>query len=234
VLKLVDSYVPPRSCREHLLSDVPLVLPAVQQHQLSLIVEESQRIASDRLSRLPPGALRLSADEALAVAAYTFDLGLNSESEDGADNFYNQLNDCLRERNTQKIIRLKPYLSYLLRALAKFPAVQTTVYRGIPADSLDIVLEKYKIGTMVHWSAFTPTSTEISTAKQFAQGPGGVIFRIRVINGRCVSLYSYCRSEEEILLSPNSVFVVTAECHGDADGYILVDMVERREEGYVF
>jgi len=216
-----------------MLSDLPLALPGVQR-QLSLIVEESQRIASDRLSRLPAGALRLTTDEALAVAAYTFDLGLSSESEDGADNFYNQLNDCLRERNAQKIIRLKPYLSYLLRALAKFPTIEATVYRGIPAENLSIVQEKYKMGTSVHWSAFTSTSTEIAQAKQFAQGPGGIIFRIKVINGRCVSLYSYCRSEEEILLSPNSAFFVTAECHPDADGYMLVDMVERREEGYVF
>ena len=214
-----------------MLRDFPGALPGVQQ--LAFIVEESQRIASDRLSRLPVGALRLEVDEALAVAAYTFDLGFNSEQE-GADNLYNQLNDCLRERNAQKMVLLKPYLSYLLRALVKFPVLKTTVYRGIPAESVDVVREKYKEGSKVHWSAFTSTSTDIATAKQFAQGRGGILFRVNVRNGRCVSLYSHCMSEDEVLLSPNSVFVVTAECHQDQDGFILVDMLELLEEEYVF
>ena len=214
-----------------MLQDFPQALPGVQQ--LAFIVEESQLVAADRLSRLPPGALRLTEDEALAVAAYTFDLGFNSEQK-GADNLYNQLNDSLRERNAQKMALLKPYLAYLMRALAKFPAVETTVYRGIPAESLGIVQEKYRVGTKVHWSAFTSTSTNIITAKQFAQGPGGIIFRVKILNGRSVSLYSCIMNEEEVLLSPNSVFFVTAECHPSEDGYMFVDMIEVRGEGYVF
>ena len=214
-----------------MLRDFPQALPGVQR--LDLILEESQRIASDRLSRLPAGALRLTEDEALAVAAYTFDLGVISESE-GADNLFNQLNDCLRERNSLRMAQLRPYLSFLLGALAKFPAVEMTLYRGIPAESLGIVQERYKVGTRIHWSAFTSTSTDIAMAKQFAQGPGGIIFRVNVRNGRCVSLYSYHMAENEVLLSPNSAFVVTAECHPSEDGYVLVDMVEVRREGYVF
>ena len=222
-LKVPDSYLPARSCEEHMLQYFPLALPGVQQ--LALIVEESQRIASDRLSRLAMGALRLTEDEALAVASYTFDLGVYSE-HDGADNLCNQLNDCLRKRTANNIALLKPYLAYLQRALAKFPVVETTVYLGIPAKSLDIVREKYKKDTRVHWSAFTSTSTHIATAKQCAEGQGGIIFRIDVMNGRCLSLYSYSMSEEEILLSPNSAFVVKAECHLNEDGYMQVDMTE--------
>ena len=227
LLKIPDSYLPPNSCKEHMLRDFPRALPRVQQ--LAFIVVESQRIASDRLSRSPPGTIRLTEDEALAVAAYTFDLGFNSELE-GEDNLYNQLNDCLRERNVQRMTLLKPYLSYFLRALTKFPAVQATVYRGVPADCLGVVREKYKVGTKVSWSAFTSTYTDIATAKQFAQGPGGVVFRINnVLNGR--SLSPFCTIDCEVLLSPNSVFIVIAECLQDADGYIIVNMVEHRGEG---
>ena len=231
LLTIPDSYRPPYSCREHILQDFPGALPGVRQ--LAFILEESQRIATDRLSRLPVEALRLTEDEALAVASYTFDLGIGSDRE-GEDNLYNQLNNCLRERNAQTLDLLKPYLSYLFGALAKFPVIKTRVYRGIPAASLGIVLEKYKPGTRVHWGALISTSTNISTAKQFALGPGGTIFRLNILNGRRCSLYSYSMSEDEVLLSPNSVFVVTAECRQDEDGYVLVDMVEIRGEGYVF
>ena len=116
--------------------------------------------------------------------------GVNSE-HGSADNLYSQLNDCLREGDAKKLTLLKPYLSYLRRALGKLPAVQTTVYRGIPAESLGVVREKYKIRAMVYWSAFTSTSTDISAAKRFAQGPGGIIFRIDAVNGRRVSEYFF-------------------------------------------
>ena len=39
-------------------------------------------------------------------------------------------------------------------------------------------------------------------------------------------------SEEEVLLSPNSAFVLTSECRQDEDGHVLVDMMELHEEGY--
>ena len=223
VLMSLDSYLPPNTCREHMCQDFPEALPEVQQ--LAYIVEESLLVAADRLSCLPPDARRLTEDEALAVAAFTFDLGSNSELED-KDNLFNQLNDCLRERNDEKINKLKPYLTYLFRAFTKLPIVRTTVYRGIPAENFGIAADRYKIGTRVHWSAFISTSTNMVTAKQSAQGPGGIIFRINALNGRRVSLYSSCINEEEVLLSPNSVFIVTSECYQDEDGYLLVDMIE--------
>ena len=231
LVNLPDSYRPPYSGKEHMLRDFPGALPRPQQ--LAVVAEESQVIASDRLSRLSVGTLKLTEDEAFAVAAHTFDSGFNNELR-GADNVFHQLNECLRERDDHKMFLLQPYLSYLFRALGKLPAIQTTVYRGIPAASLEIVREKYKMRTMVYWSTFTLTSTDISTAKMLARGPGGIIFRIDAVNGRRPSEYSYSMKEEEILLSPNAAFVVTAECHHDEDGYVLVDMLELHEEGYEY
>ena len=122
-----------------MLRDFPGALPGVQQ--LAFILEESQLVASDRQS--------LDSECSQSDRGR----GFNSEQQ-GEDDFYNQLNDCLRERNAQKMALLRPYLAYLMRALAKFPAVETIVYRGIPTESLDMH-RKYKRCARVHWSAFT-------------------------------------------------------------------------------
>ena len=93
---------------------------------------------------------------------------------------------------------LTPYLAYLMRGLSKLPAVEELVYRGVPACNLDIVHDKYKEGVRIHWTAFTSTSSDIIKAKEFAQGPGGIIFRIRAVQGRRVAAYSAKRSEDEV------------------------------------
>lgn len=203
-IKLVASYIPPKSCRDHMLEDLPPVLEGVSC--LEHIVAESVKIAESRLQHLQhlqllqPGIRALEVDEAIAIASYTFDLGLNSEDPDneGRDNLYYVLNLLLRERHAQKMKILKPYLTYLMRGLAKLPPVDERVYRGVPASNLDIVFEKYLVGMHVHWRAFTSTSTIIARAMQFAQGPGGIIFRINCVQGRRVASYSAVPVEDEV------------------------------------
>ena len=46
--------------------------------QIEFILTESEEILADRFQRLPPDEVRLSENEALAVVAYTYDLGMNS------------------------------------------------------------------------------------------------------------------------------------------------------------
>jgi hypothetical protein len=93
---------------------------------------------------------------------------------------------------------------------------------------------KYQQGWDVHWSAFTSCTPALDQAKVFAQGLGGVIFRLQVLTGRDVTAYSAMPDEQEVLLSPNARFVVTKACCLEADGYHYVDMVERRGEGVIF
>lgn len=50
------------------------------------------------------------------------------------------------------------------------------------------------------------------------------MFRIAVVSGHSVVAYSQFRSEAEIVLNPNSKFVVTKPCTLEADGYHYVDM----------
>ena len=91
--------------------------------------------------------MRLPPDQALAVFAYAFDLGLNSQTEDGSDNLYAVLNRVLRDRNPGKMQLLKPYLCFLTRRLAALPEFAGVVFL---------------VGSDIHWSSFTSTATSLS------------------------------------------------------------------------
>jgi hypothetical protein len=229
VIKLVNSYIPPKTCRDHMRDDLRFLLVGVD---IEFVLSECIMMAESRLEQLRPTSPRLCDDEALAVVSYTYDLGCNS-NKDGEDNLYVQLNNVLRERNPQSMMKLKPYLTYLMNGLSKLPAFRGTTYRGIPVAELSIIQESYLEGVAIHWSAFTSTTTCLRVARNFA-GVGGIIFSIKCQTGRCVSDYSHFRDEAEIVLSPNSRFVVVSECSLESDGYYKIELVERRQENVVF
>jgi hypothetical protein len=113
VLRLTAAFVPPHTCREHMLADLPPVLPAVTQ--MDLIADECAEIAADRLGRLPadkyPGVPVLPPDQALAIVAYTYDLGFNTLTADGSDNFFKALNKQLQAREPAAMVAMRPYLA---------------------------------------------------------------------------------------------------------------------------
>ena len=91
---------------------------------LPLIAREAVAIAKNRLANLPVaagGPRRLDCDFAIAIAAYTYDLGFASADPTGvgSDNFYCCLNAALRQRaqDGSGLGRLKPYLYYLFRGV---------------------------------------------------------------------------------------------------------------------
>ena len=43
------------------------------------------------------------------------------------------------------------------------------VYRGVPADGLEMIKAKYGTGTEIWWSGFTSTSTDLTVSKDFAE-----------------------------------------------------------------
>ena len=183
---------------------------------LPLIAKEAAAIAADRLARLPPvaapgGPVRLPPDLAVAIAAYTYDLGFSSADPTGAgsDNFYCCLNAALRQRAQSGggLMKLKPILCYLFRGLEALPAaVDKVVYRGVPSSCNDVVRKLYLTGANVHWTSFTSTSEGIDAATQFAstEGAGGVIFRITSLTGRYVHWYSSMPCEGEVIFSPTA------------------------------
>ena len=60
----------------------------------------------------------------------------------------------------------------------------------------------------------------------------GVIFKLTLVSGKVIQPYSYFESEEEVLVSPQSRFVVSSAPYVGTDGYAYVDMVE--QNGTVF
>jgi hypothetical protein len=232
VIKHLQGFVPDanRSCRDY-LSDLIPIMPGVTQ--MDFIADESAIVAADRLNHLPAGTIRLSDDQAFAIAMYSYDLGLNSQN-DGKDNFFEALNALLRERDGEKIRVMRPYLHHLWQGLEALPPFQGVVLRGIPKEHLPLIQSKYQAGCGIHWSSFTSTTISMQTAKGFAKA-GGVIFKIRVANGRSIFEYSTIQREHEILLSPNSRFVVFAECSLAQDGYYYLEMAQLVEGAqYVF
>ena len=204
--------------------------------QLVHIVSECEQILASRLAALPPGVPRLPLDQGLAVVAYTFDLRDLSETLDGSDNLYHQLNVVLRQREEAAMARIKPYLAFLRRGLAALPAVEDTVFRGLRGtpEAMDMIRANYTVGKSIHWSAFTSTTLDILKAKDFTGGPGGILFRIKITSGRSVNAYSAHPDESEILLSPNSKLVVFTGCSLHRDGYYYVDLVETRDDTFTY
>lgn len=214
-----------------MLTDLPTVLPKVTQ--LSMIVEQSEQIAKNRLQSLPPGTPVLSEDQAIAIASYTFALGVSSETADGSDNLSEQLNRVLRDRDPHKMQGLKPYLYFLMSGLSILPTWKGMVYRGVPSSSFDVVKDNYVLGKNIHWSSFTSTSTSKAKAKDFARAKG-VIFCISVVSGREIGCYSSFKRENEILLSPNTRLVVTSDLLPNPDGLFEISLQQLLGAGYIF
>ena len=212
------------------------------------LARDATAMAKDRLANLPPvaagGPCRLELDFAIAIAAYTYDLGFSSADPTGAgsDNFYRCLNAALRQRahDGTGLQQLKPILCYLFRGLEALPAaVNVVVYRGVPSSSSALVREKYEAGKDVYWTSFTSASEKFATAVEFAlkEGPGGVIFRIRSLTGRYVKWYSSMPREGEVIFSPNSSFTVWQGPHDEVLSgrtMCVVCLIERQQESVVY
>ena len=206
---------------------------------LPFVAKEAVRIATDRLAAAAArGQVCLEPDLAVAIAAYTYDLGFSSTDATGAgsDNFYWCLNAALHQRaqNGGALMKLKPILYYLFRGLEALPAaVDKVVYRGVPSSCAAVVQEKYLTGTDVYWTAFTSASDNMATPFAFASSErvGGVIFRITSLTGRYVKRYSSIPREGEVIFSPNSSFTVFKGPHNDVlpNGVTMcvVDLIER-------
>lgn len=199
-------------------------------------------IGADCLAKADPSH-DLSLDNAVALAAYSFDLRCSMMSGDdtgaGKDNFYLCMNNALHDRahNGGALAKLRPFLYFLLDGWAKLPLLpenRRIVYRGLPKSARPVVEAAYRIGADVFWTTFVSTSTNERIAAGFAkgEGAGGIVFKITTQTGRDIKAWSALQGENEILLSPNSEFVVAKELHDEpGKGYSYVELVERPPVG---
>jgi len=165
---------------------------------------------------------KLDDDAYFALAAYTFDTGGERH-----ENVYFQLNLALRTRKSHpdRFNMWQGFGYFLMRGLDQLEKVRTDVFRGCVLTH-DTVKKDYVMGRTIQWAAFTSTSTNPAAAKMFIKKSTGVVFKIAAMTATNVGAYSFIPKEEELLLSPNSRFVVTKELYVDADGFACVDLVE--------
>jgi hypothetical protein len=180
--------------------------------QFPLIVSEAHKIA---VAKLDPtnNPVGLNEDEIFAVVLYTYELGPRSMQADGSDNFYFVVNDVIRKakREGPEVLRpLAGYFACLDAAWPRLPPVTGRFYRGLPRSSWEWVRSAYQSGAKIEWTAITSVSAKLHVAERFAakEGAGGIVFDIKVNDARDIALYSAVPAEFEVLLKPNSRFVV--------------------------
>eukprot|EP01106_Pelomyxa_sp_JSP_P010373 TRINITY_DN2767_c0_g2_i1.p1 TRINITY_DN2767_c0_g2~~TRINITY_DN2767_c0_g2_i1.p1 ORF type:complete len:425 (+),score=106.97 TRINITY_DN2767_c0_g2_i1:467-1741(+) len=166
----------------------------------------------------------------LALLLYTHDVGISGNLD---CNLYFRLNTDLRERKVKgkyslahKMRLWLGYLYYLFQALSLLPNYQGEVFRGIGIGALEKIKEEYTAGRLISWSSFTSSTSDQRVAlENFAQG-NGIMFRLQVVHGKAISKFSMVQTENEILLSPNSKFVVVHPLHKTGNGFYEVFLAE--------
>mmetsp|Transcript_42531 Transcript_42531/g.70723 ORF Transcript_42531/g.70723 Transcript_42531/m.70723 type:complete len:995 (+) Transcript_42531:123-3107(+) len=209
---------PEESCRECLFKTRDLV-PDID----TLLEDVAFKVEQLKWEDLPA---TLDDDELFAIAAYTFDFNTG----DRAGNLYYELNQSLRRRDAKSrgvmLAIWGGYLYYFMAALEKLPSLKMHVYRGYPDKQT--VVQQYKEGRPVQWGAFSSTSRRVEPASAFTSKEDGVIFKLKVHTGKDIKDFSFFAAEEqEVILSPQTRFVVISEPYEGEDGYTYLDLLEQ-------
>lgn len=151
----------------------------------------------------------LTVPEAQSILWYTSDLhSLVDTSLSAEHNVYFKYNRDLRSRKSARIMQWRDFSWYLVSALKKLPPVQGRVFRGVP-ERVTELSSKYRTKEEVVWVSFTSTTRDkMVTLGSF--GGGGTFVSIKTFDGRDISSISMLPQEEEVLLMPNSRFIVDA------------------------
>lgn len=109
---------------------------------------------------------------------------------------------------------VKKKVGNLRKALNKLPNYKGTVYRG--SSIKNDLLNKIKVGDIVHEKAFLSTSTNSNVARNFSaagvyQDVSAAQFKIDLkSSGRAINNYTFKAQEAEVLVKPDTYFQVQA------------------------
>eukprot|EP01103_Thecamoeba_quadrilineata_P013860 TRINITY_DN3974_c0_g1_i1.p1 TRINITY_DN3974_c0_g1~~TRINITY_DN3974_c0_g1_i1.p1 ORF type:complete len:304 (+),score=39.47 TRINITY_DN3974_c0_g1_i1:26-913(+) len=162
----------------------------------------------DNENDLPKGA---NFEDVYSILMYTYKSGVSDINE----TVYYKLNKVLRDRGGKELVEWRDYLYYLMTALNKLPSQgPIRVYRGI---NFKVDTRKnYKVKNKISWNGLTSTSVNREMAEKFAEGKSGTLFVIDIgQTGKAVHNMSVFPDEEEIILEPNSEFIVTGSTDSD-------------------
>jgi len=160
---------------------------------------------------------QLSGDECASISYYTCDVRnqkcpVTKQRGKIGDCPFKRINMLLVSRDLDNLEIWKPFLFYLLSGLNKLPMKKERVYRALdkPITSLS---KQYKKDSKLCWIGFTSTSLnrEIMNSfvdKQNNQIKNGTYLMIDAIEGKDISLFSLYPEESEVILLPNSFFIV--------------------------
>lgn len=142
--------------------------------------------------------------------------------------FYYQLNTLLREypAGSGEAEALKPFLECFNSLLAKAPAFEGTVYRGIRYDE-EVLKRDFFKGNTFTWAGFSSTTKKHINATPFA-GNGGIMFIIKAHKkGKYVAPIDLFRTEEQVLYPNGSTFKVLEDPRkDDTTGLTYVELEE--------
>jgi len=223
---------PEKGCLAY-AAEIAAVLPCLQFFDE---VVYQCRLATRRKQDQPDAVTINDLRMVFAIVLFTFDLCLikTPDQFETQNNFYFQFNNMLRARNGNFLKEGHGFLYLLMTGLSRLPPISGYVYRGISPEKAGVVLNKFKKGLKVHFSATSSTTWSLAVAQRFAAG-GGVILRFNLLDSdsmsRNISSLSMFKEEEEILLLPN--FRCVVELVKNEGSYSMIDLLELQEEGLV-
>ncbi|KAH3743250.1 Protein NLRC3 [Pelomyxa schiedti] len=185
--------------------------------QIELVLQSCTQFLKNILPKHFQESCFLSLEDALGLIVYTYEF---SSPELVSKNPSTLLNQCLQERNKEKIRSVRGLLYLLLLALRKLPRVghNCVLYRGVTRR---LPTSEISVGQTLTWHCFTSTTTDISSTKQLLSETSGTLFVIRNCWGYNIQPFSFSPGNQEILLEPwvefHIVSVLTA-------GFIVVEM----------
>ena len=123
---------------------------------------------------------------------------------------YSVVNEHLRAKDRKKVEPISDYVWLLMHAMSLCPPfVERVVFRGVK----DLSPDGYKEGDIITWCQFSSTAATVKVQNTFL-GQTGVrtLFTIELTTDRAreIHLYSDYPDEKEVLLPPNSRFVVVS------------------------
>jgi len=122
---------------------------------------------------------------------------------------FKKINNMLISRNINQINPWKSFLYYLLSGINKLPMKKETAYRVLDRPITELS-KQYQKGSKICWIGFTSTILSKDVMKYFVdeQNKKGTFMMINIIEGRDISAFSLFPDEAELLLLPNSQFMV--------------------------
>ena len=84
------------------------------------------------------------------------------------------------------------------------------IFRGRPVSPEEIS-KIFSLGRKITCLAITSASFTMEAAIHIA-GRGGTVLRIKAYDAKEIAEFSFFREEREVVLAPNSAFLVTSDC----------------------